>query len=95
MEGDNGVLQSMRQGKVWAERSTTNVDEVQRIAKWVEARGGSAKVMTIYLATANLLSVCEPMVTMKAAGLDMASPFEAITLSSGTSFSAEQKGKLF
>ena len=50
--------------------------------------------MTNYLATANLLSVCESMVTMKAAGLDMATTFEAITISSGTSFSAETEGQV-
>lgn len=44
------------------------------------------KVMTNYLATVNLLSVCEAMVTMKAAGLDMATTYEAIKISSGTSF---------
>lgn len=44
------------------------------------------KVMTNYLATANLLSVCEALVTMKAAGLDLATTYEAIRISSGTSF---------
>lgn len=47
------------------------------------------KVMTNYLATANLLSVCEALITMKAAGLDMATTFEAMRISSGTSFVAE------
>jgi len=42
------------------------------------------KVMTNYLATANLLTVCEALVTMKAAGLDMATTYEAIKISSGT-----------
>ena len=50
--------------------------------------------MTNYLATANLLSVCEAMVTIKAAGLDMVTTFEAITISSGTSFSAETEGQV-
>ena len=44
------------------------------------------KVMTNYLATANLLTVCEALVTMKAAGLDLATTYEAIKISSGTSF---------
>lgn len=52
------------------------------------------KVMTNYLATANLLSLCEAMVTMKAAGMDMATTYEAIVISSGTSFSAETEGQI-
>ena len=148
MEGKNGILEGMSEGKVWAEMSTTDVEEVRRLDKLVEAKGGSAiecpvsggchraatgnisifagcdrptfermlpllttlgrrvlhtgdigtasilKVMTNYLATANLISVCEAMVTMKAAGLDMATTYEAITISSGTSFSAETEGQI-
>lgn len=148
MEGKNGILEGMSEGKIWAEMSTTDVEEVKRLAKLVEAKGGSAiecpvsggchraatgnisifagcdrptfermlpllttlgrrvlhtgdigtasilKVMTNYLATANLISVCEAMVTMKAAGLDMATTYEAITISSGTSFSAETEGQI-
>jgi len=148
MEGESGVLEGMGEDKIWAEMSTTDMEEVKRIAKLVEDKGGSAiecpvsggchraatgnisifagcnrptfermlpllttlgrrvlhtgeigtasmlKVMTNYLATANLLSVCEAMVTMKAAGLDMATTFEAITISSGTSFSAETEGQV-
>jgi 3-hydroxyisobutyrate dehydrogenase len=52
------------------------------------------KVMTNYLATANLLTLCEAMVTMKAAGMDMATTYEAITMSSGTSFVAETEGQV-
>jgi len=52
------------------------------------------KVMTNYLATANLLTLCEAMVTMKAAGIDMATTYEAITVSSGTSFVAETEGQV-
>ena len=52
------------------------------------------KVMTNYLATANLLTVCEAMVTMKAAGLDLATAYEAIAISSGTSFVAETEGQV-
>ncbi len=148
MEEKNGILEGMSEGKIWAEMSTTDVEEVKRLAKLVEAKGGAAiecpvsggchraatgnisifagcdrptfermlpllttlgrrvlhtgeigsasilKVMTNYLATANLLSVCEAMVTMKAAGLDMATTYEAITISSGTSFSAETEGQI-
>lgn len=52
------------------------------------------KVMTNYLATANLLTICEAMVTMKAAGLDLATTYEAIVISSGTSFVAETEGQV-
>jgi len=52
------------------------------------------KVMTNYLATANLLSVCEALVTMKAAGMDMATTYEAIRVSSGTSFVHETESQL-
>lgn len=52
------------------------------------------KVMTNYLATANLLTVCEALVTMKAAGLDMATTYEAIKISSGTSFVHETESQM-
>jgi len=52
------------------------------------------KVMTNYLATANLLTVCEAMVTMKAAGLDLATTYEAIKASSGTSFVHETESQM-
>ena len=52
------------------------------------------KVMTNYLATANLLTVCEALVTMKAAGLDLATTYKAIEISSGTSFVAETEGQV-
>lgn len=148
MEGDDGILGGMSAGKIWAEMSTTDVEEVKRLAALVEARGGSAlecpvsggchraatgnisifagsnretfermlpllttlgrrvlhtgpigsasmlKVMTNYLATANLLTVCEALVTMKAAGLDLATTYEAIAMSSGTSFVAETEGQV-
>jgi 3-hydroxyisobutyrate dehydrogenase len=52
------------------------------------------KVMTNYLATANLLTCCEAMVTMKAAGLDLGTTFEAIKISSGTSFVHETESQV-
>ena len=52
------------------------------------------KVMTNYLATANLLTCCEALVTMKAAGLDMATTYEAIKISSGTSFVHETESQV-
>ncbi|PHP65626.1 3-hydroxyisobutyrate dehydrogenase [Zhengella mangrovi] len=52
------------------------------------------KVMTNYLATANLLTVCEALTVMKAAGLDLATTYEAMVISSGTSFVAETEGQV-
>ncbi|MEM9430992.1 MAG: NAD(P)-dependent oxidoreductase [Pseudomonadota bacterium] len=52
------------------------------------------KVMTNYLATANLLTLCEALATMKAAGLDLATTYEAIRISSGTSFVHETESQL-
>ena len=52
------------------------------------------KVMTNYLATANLISVCEALATMKAAGLDLATTYEAIRISSGTSFVHETESQV-
>ena len=52
------------------------------------------KVMTNYLATANLLTLCEALVTMKAAGMDMATTYEAIRISSGNSFVHETESQL-
>ncbi|MCB1367585.1 MAG: NAD(P)-dependent oxidoreductase [Rhodobacteraceae bacterium] len=52
------------------------------------------KVMTNYLATANLLTCCEALVTMKAAGLDLATTYEAIRISSGTSFVHETESQV-
>jgi 3-hydroxyisobutyrate dehydrogenase len=52
------------------------------------------KVMTNYLATVNLVSLCEAMTVMKAAGLDLATTYEAIRISSGTSFVHETESQL-
>jgi 3-hydroxyisobutyrate dehydrogenase len=52
------------------------------------------KVMTNYLATANLLTLCEALVTMKAAGMDLATTFEAIRISSGNSFVHETESQV-
>jgi len=148
MEGKNGILKGISEGKIWAEMSTTDADEIKRLGKLVEAKGGTPvecpvsggchraatgnisifvggereafermlpflktlgrrilhtgelgtasilKVMTNYLATANLLTMCEAMVTMKAAGLDMATTYEAMVISSGTSFATETEGQV-
>ena len=148
MEGEDGLIAGLAPGKIWVEMSTTDVEEVKRLATLVEAKGGSIlecpvsggchraatgnisifagcdrptfermlpllttlgrrvlhtgpigtasmlKVMTNYLATVNLISVCEAMATMKAAGMDMATTYEAIAISSGTSFVAETEGQV-
>ena len=52
------------------------------------------KVMTNYLATANLLTLCEALTTMKAAGMDLATTYEAIRISSGNSFVHETESPM-
>ena len=148
MEGADGILHGLTPGTIWAEMSTTDAGEVQRMAALVEVAGGAAidcpvsggchraatgnisifagcdratferampvlatlgrrvlhtgpigsasilKVMTNYLATANLLTLCEALVTMKAAGLDLATTYEAIRISSGTSFVHETESQV-
>lgn len=148
VEGDDGLLSGLGPGKVWAEMSTTDSHEVQRLAALVEATGAAAvdcpvsggchraatgnisifagcdretferilpvlttlgrrvlhvgpigtasvlKVVTNYLATANLVSVCEALVTCKAMGLDLGTSYEAIAASSGTSFVHETEGQV-
>lgn len=135
-------------GKTWMEMSTTDAEEVKRLAREVDAQGGAAvdcpvsggchradtgnisiyagcdratfdavlplltlmgrrvlhtgpvgtasvlKVMTNYLATANLLTLCEALTVMKAAGMDLGTTFEAIKISSGTSFVHETESQL-
>ena len=52
------------------------------------------KVMTNYLANVHLVALCEALTVMKAAGLDMATTYEAIRISSGTSFVHETESQL-
>ena len=52
------------------------------------------KVATNYLATANLVSVCEAMATCKMAGMDLATTYEAFRISSGNSFVHETEGQV-
>ncbi len=52
------------------------------------------KVVTNYLATANLVSCIEALVTCKMAGLDMNTSYEAIAASSGTSFVHETESQV-
>jgi 3-hydroxyisobutyrate dehydrogenase len=148
MEAEDGALAGLGTGKIWAEMSTTDKDEVLRLGARVTAVGaepvdcpvsggchraatgniaifagcerstfetllpllttmgrrilhtgelGSAsvlKVVTNYLATANLLSVCEALVTSKVAGMDLNTTYEAIRISSGNSFVHETESQV-
>jgi 3-hydroxyisobutyrate dehydrogenase len=52
------------------------------------------KVVTNYLATANLVSLTEALVTARAAGMDMNTTYEAIRISSGNSFVHETESQV-
>ena len=52
------------------------------------------KVATNYLATANLVSLCEALATCKTAGTDLATAYEAIRISSGNSFVHETESQV-
>ncbi|MFQ6006935.1 MAG: NAD(P)-dependent oxidoreductase [Woeseia sp.] len=52
------------------------------------------KVMTNYLATANLVALCETLVTAKKTGLDLNTTYEAIRISSGNSFVHETESQV-
>ena len=52
------------------------------------------KVVTNYLASANLLALCEALVTAKAAGMDLNTTYEAIRISSGNSFVHETESQV-
>lgn len=81
-------------------------DTFDRIAPLLKTMGrrvlhtgdlGSAsvlKVITNYLATANLITCCEALVTAKAAGMDLSTAYEAIRISSGTSFVHETESQV-
>ncbi|MEQ6248513.1 NAD(P)-dependent oxidoreductase [Sulfitobacter sp. HNIBRBA3233] len=142
------MLPHVGEGKIWVEMSTTDPEEIKRLAQEVAEAGGKAvdcpvsggchradtgnisiyagcdratfervlpvlthmgrrilhvggigvastlKVMTNYLATANLLTLCEALTVMKAQGMDLAMTYEAIAMSSGTSFVHETESQL-
>lgn len=52
------------------------------------------KVITNYLATANLITCCEALATAKASGMDLNTAYEAIKISSGTSFVHETESQV-
>ena len=148
MEADDGIIAGLSEGKIWAEMSTTDAEEVRRLGPLVEAKGaspvdcpvsggchraatgniailagcerevfdrmlplltamgrrilhsgplGSAsiiKVMTNYLATANLVTLSEALVTAKMVGLDLGTVYEGIRISSGNSFVHETESQV-
>ncbi|MGI9338799.1 MAG: NAD(P)-dependent oxidoreductase [Gammaproteobacteria bacterium] len=146
MEG--GVIAAMSEGKLWAEMSSSDEDEVRRLGGMVMDKGamamdcpvsggchraatgniaifagcerqtferalpvlkmmgrrilhtgalGSAsalKVLTNYLASVNLWSVCEALATARAADINLNTAFEAMRISSGNSFVNETEGQV-
>ncbi|KAG1715078.1 2-(hydroxymethyl)glutarate dehydrogenase [Nymphon striatum] len=52
------------------------------------------KVITNYLATANLVTCAEALTVAKAAGMDLATAYKAIAISSGTSFVHETESQV-
>ncbi len=52
------------------------------------------KVLTNYLATANLVTLCEALVTAKMAGMDLNTTYEAVRISSGNSFVHETESQV-
>jgi len=52
------------------------------------------KVLTNYLATANLVSCAEALTVAKGAGMDLSTAYEAIRISSGTSFVHETESQV-
>jgi len=148
LEAEDGVIRGLSSGKIWAEMSTTDHNEVMRLGNLVGAVGttaidcpvsggchratsgnisifggsdrttfermlplltimgrqilhtgplGSAsvlKVVTNYLATANLWALCEALVTAERAGMDLNTAYEAIRISSGNSFVHETESQV-
>ncbi len=52
------------------------------------------KVVTNYLATANLISLCEALVVSKMTGMDLNTTYDAIRISSGNSFVHETESQV-
>ncbi len=148
VEGPDGILEGIGQGRIWAEMSTTDSGETRRLADLVISKGAEAiecpvsggchraatgnisifagctretfekalpfltvlgrrvlhtggigsasvlKVVTNYLATANLVSLAEALTTCKAAGMDLGTAYEAIRISSGNSFVHETESQV-
>ena len=52
------------------------------------------KVVTNYLATSNLIALCEALVISKAAGMNLTTVYQAIRISSGNSFVHETESQV-
>ena len=148
MEGEDGALNGLGPGKIWAEMSTTDESEVRRLGALVSATGGEPvdcpvsggchraatgnisifagteratfekilpvlatlgrrilhtgplgsasvlKVLTNYLASINLASLGEALMTARRAGMDLNTTYEAIRISSGNSFVHETESQV-
>ena len=148
LEAEDGLISGLGPGKIWAEMSTTDEAEIQRLAPLVRATGaelldcpvsggchraatgniaifagcerpvfermlplltlmgrrilhtgplGSAtilKVVTNYLATANLVSLAEALASSAALGMNLNVAYEAIRISSGNSFVHETESQV-
>jgi 3-hydroxyisobutyrate dehydrogenase len=94
-------------GKVWLEMSTTDEAEVRRLGALVVEKGGARvlhtgelgsasilKVITNYLATANLVSCAEALTVAKGAGMDLSVAYKAFSISSGNSFVNETESQV-
>ena len=148
LQADDGLLAGLGEGKIWAEMSTTDEDEVVRLGALVAETGAAAidcpvsggchraatgniaifaggeretfermlpvltamgrqilhtgplgsasvlKVVTNYLASANLVSLAEALATAKKVGMDLNTTYEAIRISSGNSFVHETESQV-
>ena len=148
MEAADGLLAGIGPGKIWAEMSTTDSEEVRRLGALVAAKGaepmdcpvsggchraatgnisifvganratferalpamtamgrrilhvgplGAAsvlKVVTNYLASVHLAALGEAMMVARQAGMDLATTYEAIRISSGNSFVHETESQV-
>lgn len=148
MEAPDGVLAGLAAGKIWAEMSTTDAAEVERLAARVRAAGADAidcpvsggchraatgniaifaggerdtferalpalrsmgrrilhtgplgsasvlKVVTNFLCSVHLAALGEALVTTRLAGIDLATAYEAIRISSGNSFVHETESQV-
>ena len=148
LEAEDGVIRGLSSGKIWAEMSTTDHNEVMRLGNLVAEVGATAidcpvsggchraatgnisifagsdrktfermlplltimgrqilhtgplgsasvlKVVTNYLASANLWALCEALVTAERAGMDLNTTYEAIRISSGNSFVHETESQV-
>jgi len=94
LEGEEGVLAGITPGTVWAEMSTTDEAEVLRLGAKIIAAGGEAVDCPVSggchrAATGNIA-----IFTCQASGLDLATAYEAIRISSGNSFVHETESQV-